>query len=68
MLVHHAGDAVKSEAIEHVHVHVKPKIGQKETKDLVMTIIEETGIPKLMSAFYSFVKVKVVRAIEDVDA
>ena len=68
MRVHHAGDAVKSETIEHVHVHVESEVGQEEPKNLVMTIIEETRIPKLVSAFYSFVEVKVVRAIEHVDS
>lgn len=67
MRVHHARHTVEPEAVKHVDVHVETQIGQKETKHLVMTIIEETRVPELMPTTGSFVKVLVVRSIKVVD-
>lgn len=40
MCIHHARYPVKAEAIKHVDVHVKTEIGEKETEDLMMAIVE----------------------------
>lgn len=43
MRVHHARDSVEPESIEHVLLHVETKVGKQESKDLVMTVVEETA-------------------------
>jgi hypothetical protein len=68
MSVHHAGDAVESEAVEHERVHVVTEVGQEEAEDLVAAIVEEARVPKLMPASSPLVKVEVVGAVKHVDS
>ena len=42
MSVHHARDSVEPEPVEHVLLHIETKVGEKESKDLVVTVVEET--------------------------
>lgn len=66
--VHHAGNAVESEAVELILLHIEPKIAEKESENFVRPIVEQPAIPELMAAFYAFVEVKVVGAVKLVDA
>lgn len=67
MCVHHAGDSVKSETIKHVNVHIESQIREEESQDLVMTVIEQSRVPKLMSPSCTVVEVLVIGTVKYVD-
>jgi hypothetical protein len=68
MRVHHAGDAIESETVELILFHPEAQVAEQEAQNFVVTIIEESAIPKLMSALGTFVKVLMVTAIKVVEA
>jgi hypothetical protein len=68
MLVHHTGHTVESEPVKHVLVHVKPQVGQEEPKDFVVSVVEQSTVPELVSASSAFVEVAVIRAVKVVEA
>ena len=67
VVVHHAGHAVEPEAVELVLLHPVTKVAQQESKNLVMPVVEESTIPGLVPSTTTFMKVQVVRAIEEVE-
>lgn len=68
VLVHHARHTVEPEAIKVILVHPKAKVGQEETLDFRMTIVEETRVPKIVPAAATFVEVQVVGPVEHVQS
>ena len=67
VFIHHAGDAVKPESVEHVFIHVVSEVGQEESQNLMVAVIEQARIPKFVLAFGAFVEVEVIRAVKHVD-
>jgi len=67
MLVHHAGNAIKAETVEHVYVHVVSKVREQKPKHFMVTVIEQPGIPELVSSSDTLVKVEVIGTIKLVD-
>jgi hypothetical protein len=65
--IHHARDPVKSEAIKHEYIHVISQVGQEEPQDFVTSVVEQSGVPELMSTACSLVEVLMVRAIKLID-
>ena len=68
MLVHHTSHPVKTEAVELVHIHPVAKIAHQETQYFMVSVIEETTVPKLVSTSGSFVEVMVVAPIKMIQA
>ena len=68
MLVHHAGNSVKPKSVKHVLVHVESQVGQKEPQDLVVTVVEQSAVPKFMSTSGSLVEVTVIRSVKVVQS
>lgn len=68
MLVHHTRNTIESEPVKHVFVHVEPEIREEEAHDLMVTIVEESTIPELVSSSRAFVEVAVVGAVKVVEA
>ena len=66
--VHHTGHTIETETVKHVDVHVEAKVGEEESQDLVVTIVEKPRVPELVTSSAAFVEVKVVCAVEVVDA
>jgi hypothetical protein len=68
MLVHHAGDTVETETIEHELVHPVAEVGEEESKDFWVPIVEEAGVPQVMASARTLVEVQVISSIKHVDA
>jgi len=66
--VHHTCDTIESEAIELVFIHPKPEVGEQESKNLVMAVVEEATVPELMTAPGPLVEVAVIGAIKHVQS
>jgi hypothetical protein len=66
--IHHTRDAVKTEPIELILLDPKAQIAQKKAYDLVRAVVEQATVPKLMTAFSTFVKVQVVTTVEEIQA
>ena len=66
--VHHARDAVESESVKHIHVHVKSKVRKQESQNFVVPIVEQPGIPKLVTSSRAFVEVLMVGTVKNVDS
>ena len=64
MLVHHTGNAIESEPIDLILLHVEPQIGKQETQDLVRPIIEQPAVPEFVTPTVSFVEIEMVAAIK----
>lgn len=67
MEVHHAGHTVESEAIELVRLHVEAEVTEEEAQDLVVSIVEQSAIPELVTALATFVEVEVVCTVKIID-
>lgn len=67
MFVHHAGHSVKSEAIELVLVHPEAEIRQEEALNFMISVIEESRIPKFVAPPRSLMEVQMVRTIKLVE-
>jgi hypothetical protein len=68
MGIKHAGHTIETETIELILIHPETKIAQKESQHFVVTIVEQPAIPKLVAAPYTLMEVKVVAAVELVQA
>jgi len=66
--VHHTCDTVESEAIELIFIHPKPEVGEEESKDLMMAVVEEATVPELMTALGALVEVAVIGAVEHIQS
>lgn len=64
VLVEHAGNAIKAEAIKVILVHPESEIAQQESHHLVMAVVEESAIPKIVGTLASTVEVLVVGSIK----
>jgi len=70
--IHHGGDAIESEAVKPVFLHVKSQVAEQEAHGLVASIVEQSRVPELMATLGTLVEVlvvasiKVVESIEDV--
>lgn len=67
MYVEHAGHSVETEAIELVLLHPEAQVTQEEAQDFVASVVEQSTIPLLVSAFATFMEVQVIGAIEHVE-
>ena len=65
--VHHTGDSVETEAIKHVDIHVKSEVGEQESEDFVMAVIEEPRVPELMTSSCTFVEILMIGTVKHVD-
>ena len=68
MGIHHTGDTVEAEAVELELLQPIPHIAHQEAKDLMVSIVEQTTVPKLVSTFATFMEIKMIRASELVDS
>src|SRR5690242_28446 len=66
--VDHACNTVEAEAIELVLVHPEPQVAEQETEDLVVTVVEQSAVPQLVSSLGALVEVLVVAAVEHVQS
>lgn len=67
MQVHHAGDAIEAETVEHIGVHPESEIRQKETQNFVTSVVEQTRVPKFVSPSSAFMEVQMVGTVKFVD-
>ena len=67
VVVHHARDTVKAEAVKLVLLHPEAEVAEQESKDLMMAVVEQTAVPQFMPTASAFMEVEVVRAIEVVE-
>ena len=44
VLVHHTSHAIESEPVKLIFVHVKSQVGEQESQDFVVTIVEQTSV------------------------
>ena len=65
--VQHARHSIKSEAIELILIHPEAEITEKETHNLVVTVIEQSAIPLVVASLASRVEVLMVCAVELID-
>lgn len=68
VLVHHARNAVEAEAVKVVFVHPEAEVRKEETLDFRMAIVEEAGVPEIVSATATFMEVQVVRSVKHVQS
>lgn len=68
MHVEHAGHAVEAEPVKAILFHPEAEITEQEAQHLVVTVVEETAIPELVTAFAALVEVQMVGAIEHVQS
>jgi hypothetical protein len=68
MSIHHAGDAVKPEAIKHVDIHVVAEIRQEEAEHFVTAIVEQSRIPEFVTTSGTLVEIKVIGSVKHVDS
>lgn len=66
--VQHAGDTVETETVELVLLHPETQITEEEAQDLVMSVIEQSAVPKLVTSLCALVEVEVIAAVEHVQA
>ena len=66
--VKHRRNTIKAETIKHEFLHVEPQVGKQEAKDFVRFVVEQTGIPKLVTTFGAAVEVLVIGSVKVVDA
>ena len=64
MVVHHARDAIKAEAVELVFLHPESQVAEQEPKNFVVAVVEQTTVPQLVSSSAAFMEVEVVRSIK----
>lgn len=64
VLVHHTCDTIEPEAIELEFVQPEAKVAEQESEDLVVGIVEETTVPKVMTALATLMEVEVISAVE----
>ena len=57
MKVHHARDAIESEAIELILLHPEAQIAHQESHNFMGSIVEETAVPKVMTTLATFMEV-----------
>lgn len=68
VLVHHAGNPVKAEAVKLELIHPKAQIGEKETENFMVSIVEEPRVPKVVPATCAFMEIEMVSTIKHVEA
>ena len=64
MQIKHACDAIKAEAIKVILVHPESEVAQQEPKNLMMSVVEQSAIPELMSSFGALVEVLMIGAVK----
>jgi hypothetical protein len=65
--VEHTGNSVKPESIKLVLLHPETKVAQEEPQHFMVSIVEQTTIPLVVSTLTTLVEVKVISAIELID-
>ena len=65
--VEHAGNTIETVSIEPVLFHPEAEVTQQETQDLVVTVVEQTAVPQLVTALGTLMEVEVISAIKLVD-
>ena len=66
--VHHACHAVEPETVEFELFHIEPQIAEEEAKDLVVSVVEQSAVPKLVVPSRSTVEVEVISSVEHIKA
>lgn len=64
MMVKHTRHAIKSEAVKLVLVHPEPKVAQKKTHNLVVTIVEQPAVPLVVLPPTARVEIMVISAVK----
>lgn len=62
--VEHARHTVEPEAVKVVLVHPESEVAQQEAHDFMMTIVEQSAVPELMSSLWALVEVLMVSSIK----
>lgn len=65
--VEHTGDTVETESIKLVLLHPETKIAQEEPEHFMVSIVEQTTIPLVVTALTTLMEVQVISAIELID-
>ena len=64
MGVENTGDTVETETVKVVLLHVESQIGQQESQDLVMAVVEQPRVPQLVTTLSTLVEVEVVATVK----
>ena len=67
VVVHHASDTIKAEAVELVLVQPPPAVRKQKPQDLPVPIVEQPAVPHPVVAFGARVEVLAVRTVKEVD-
>jgi hypothetical protein len=64
MKIHHTRHTVKPEPVKLILFHPEPQIAQQEAQNFMVAVVEQSTVPKFVTAFATFMEVLVVSAIK----
>lgn len=65
--IHHASDTIESITVKLILLYPETEIAEEETKDFVMTIVEQATVPEVMSSFSASMEIQVISAIKEIE-
>ena len=68
VLVQHAGHTIEAEAIELILLHPESQVAEQEAQYLMVTVVEQSAVPKLVGTLWSAMEVLMIRPIELVES